>query len=128
MNAPHEDRRRSERIVLRIPVVVSAKMPDGKIVHYEPETLVVNAHGGLLDVGIEIPTGQTFVLSHPRTQLAEPSKVVRVDKKESGRFAVAFEFDVPAPHFWPVVFPPRDWSYDRLGMATSYKRDPQEAR
>jgi PilZ domain len=128
MDARNKERRRSERVVLRIPVVVSAKMADGNVVHYEPNTLVVNAHGGLLDVGIEIPSGQTFVLSHPKTKMAEPCKVVRVDKLEDGRFAVAFEFDVPAPHFWPVVFPPRDWCNDRLGIATRYRRAPLEVR
>ena len=128
MDAPNRERRRSERVVLQIPVVVSAKLADGELVHYEPNTVAVNAHGGLLDVGIEIQAGQTFVLSHPKTKTAEPCKVVRVDKLENGRFAVAFEFDVPAPHFWPVVFPPRDWSNDRMGATTRYRRAPLEVR
>jgi hypothetical protein len=102
------DRRRSERVILRVPVIVSAKL-DGKVVHYEPHTLVVNAHGGLLAVGIEIPVGQRFVLSNPKTQQAEPCEVVRAERLGHGRFAVAFEFDVPAPNFWPVAFPPGDW-------------------
>jgi hypothetical protein len=104
-----KDRRRSERVILRVPVIVSVKMLDGKVVHYEPHTLVVNAHGGLLAVGVEIPVGQRFVLSNPKTQQAEPCKVVRAERLGHGRFAVAFEFDVPAPNFWPVAFPPNDW-------------------
>jgi hypothetical protein len=35
---------------------------------------------------------------------------LRVEGSEEGRFSVAFEFESPAPHFWPVSFPPADWS------------------
>jgi hypothetical protein len=34
---------------------------------------------------------------------------VRIDQPSADYFAVAFEFDQPAPKFWPVTFPPKDW-------------------
>jgi hypothetical protein len=36
--------------------------------------------------------------------------VVRVETSVGGQSAVAFEFDQPAPQFWPIVFPPADWA------------------
>jgi hypothetical protein len=104
------NRRRSERVILRVLLQLSAKMPDGKRISIEAHSLVVNAHGGLLDIGIEMLTGQQLILSNPRTGKVASGKVMRVEGSEEGRFSVAFEFEFPAPSFWPVVFPPSDWS------------------
>ncbi len=103
-------RRRSARVVLRIPLQLSAKMPDGKRISIQAHTLVVNAHGGLLDVGMEMIRGQQVILSNSRTERVASGKVLRVEGSEAGRFSLAFEFEFPAPSFWPVNFPPLDWS------------------
>jgi hypothetical protein len=75
----------------------------------EAQTLVVNAHGGLLEAGIDIPAGQQIILSNPETGRIESCKVLRVEGSNDGRYAIAFEFSFPAPRFWPVDFPPQDW-------------------
>jgi hypothetical protein len=95
--------------VLRIPVTLSATTPDGKRVRVTAQTFVVNAHGGLLDVGMEVSVGQKLLLGNPKTERIEVCRVVRVEKSAETRFSVAFEFDVPASRFWPVSFPPDDW-------------------
>ena len=105
------NRRRSERVVLRVPVQLSAKLPGGKRISIEARTLMVNAHGGLLDVGMEMLAGQPVLLSNLKTEKVATAKVVRVKGSGEGRFSVAFEFEFPAPNFWPVSFPPPDWSY-----------------
>ena len=104
------NRRRSERVVLRVPLQLSAKMPDGKRISIEVYSLVVNAHGGLLDVGMEMLSGQQVILSNPRNEKVASGKIVRVEASDEGRFSVAFAFEFPAPSFWPVSFPPADWS------------------
>jgi hypothetical protein len=104
------NRRRSERVVLRVPVHLSAVMPGGKRISIEAHTLVVNAHGGLLDIGTEMVKGQQIRLSNSKTDIVATGKVLRVEASGDGRFSIAFEFECPAPHFWPVSFPPRDWS------------------
>jgi hypothetical protein len=104
-----KSRRRSERVVLRIPVRLSAMMPDGKRINIEAHTLVVNAHGGLLNVGMEMAAGQRVLLSNSKTEHANTGKVLRAERAEDGRFSVAFEFEFPSPNFWPVSFPPSDW-------------------
>jgi hypothetical protein len=104
------NRRRSERVVLRVPLQLSAKMPDGKRISIEVYSLVVNAHGGLLDVGMELLGGQQVILSNPRNEKVASGKIVRVEASDEGRFSIAFAFEFPAPSFWPVSFPPADWS------------------
>jgi len=96
--------------VLRVPLQLSAKMPDGKRINIEGYSLVVNAHGGLLDVGMELLRGQHIILNNPGTEKAATGTVLRAEGLQDGRFSVAFEFEFPAPSFWPVVFPPTDWT------------------
>ena len=76
------NRRRSERVVLRVPLQLSAKMPDGKRICIEAHTLVVNAHGGLMDVGMELPARQQIVLTNSRTDRVATSRIVRVERSQ----------------------------------------------
>jgi hypothetical protein len=75
----------------------------------EALTQVVNAHGGLLKMKMDVQLGQPMVLINPRDKAEQKCRVVRVDDTASEYFSVAFEFDAPNPKFWPVVFPPTDW-------------------
>jgi len=109
VNAPQpSDRRRSERVLLHVPVVVKTETMEGKRVQEETHTLVVNAHGGLLTLKMEVVPGQPMLLLNPKNGKEQKCRVVRVDNPPGGALAVAFEFETPAPNFWPVVFPPAD--------------------
>jgi len=96
--------------MLQIPVVVRATARDGKKVEEETQTSVVNAHGGLIKLQMEIQTGQPILLINAKTKMEQSCRVVRVETSVGGQSAVAFEFDRPAPQFWPIVFPPADWA------------------
>ena len=110
MTAPNPaNRRRSERVMLQVPVVVQVKTRDGKELREETQTVVVNAHGGLLKLRMEVKAGQPILLINEKSKAHQTCRVVRVETSEAGLSAVAFEFDQPAPHFWPIVFPPADW-------------------
>jgi hypothetical protein len=104
------NRRRSERVMLQIPVVVRTTARDGKKVEEETHTSVVNAHGGLIKLRMEIKAGQPMLLINAKTKMEQSCRVVRVETSVGGQSAVAFEFDQPAPQFWPIVFPPADWA------------------
>ena len=106
------DRRRSERVMLQIPVKVLAETPDSEHVEESTHTLVVNAHGGLLKLKMEVLAGQPFVLVN-RKGVQEQCHVVRIDQPSPDYYAVAFQFDEPSPMFWPVTFPPADWGTKR---------------
>lgn len=95
--------------MLQVPVVVQARTPDGKDLREETQTVAVNAHGGLLKVRMEVKAGQPILLINERTKMQQGCRVVRVETSLAGSSAVAFEFDHPAPRFWPIVFPPADW-------------------
>jgi hypothetical protein len=95
--------------MLQIPVTVLAETPERVQVQEDTHTLVVNAHGGLMKLKMELLSGQPLILVNPQNGLEQSCRVVRIDQPSPDYFAVAFEFDRPAPKFWPVTFPPLDW-------------------
>jgi hypothetical protein len=108
MSSP-ENRRRSERVMLRMGVLVVAEDEERKQIQEQAETQVVNAHGGLLKMKQHLHVGQSFLLSNPRNSMEMSCRVVRTEDEGMEFYKVAFEFDRPAPHFWSIVFPPADW-------------------
>lgn len=104
-----KDRRRSERVVLRMRIAVIAEDIERKRQQFEVMTQVVNAHGGLMRTQTELHVGQPMLLKNPQNNAEQACRVVRVDDTADGDFAVAFEFATRNPKFWPVVFPPKGW-------------------
>jgi hypothetical protein len=110
MTAPEgANRRRSERVMIQLAVTVLAETPERVKVKEDARTLVVNAHGGLLKLKMELLAGQPLTLINPQNGIEQSCRVVRIEQPSPDYFAVAFEFDHPSPKFWPIVFPPKDW-------------------
>jgi hypothetical protein len=104
------DRRRSERVLLKVPVLLSLTSRDGLVTEERTCTQVVNAHGGLLELEMEISVGQDFLLTNSKTGVSRECTVVRTEQSLTTRgLLIAFQFATPSPDFWPIVFPPRDW-------------------
>ncbi len=103
------NRRRSQRVLLRIPVQVIGRDPDKKPFSEMTHTAVVNAHGGLLYLALKVEPGQVIILKNPETSEEQLCRVIRCDPAPDGRSEVGVEFVKPAPNFWRVAFPPSDW-------------------
>jgi hypothetical protein len=108
------NKRRSERVVLIVRVALSVKAPNGQIISQEAKTQVVNAHGGLLVTEMNVVAGQQFVLTNAKTGMTKRCRVVRAERVEATGLSVAFQFDEPAPKFWPIDFPPSDWAASEI--------------
>ena len=102
-------RRRSERVLLQIHLLLETRLDDGKLVTMDAFTLVVNAHGGLLEISVKLPKGQQIALINTASGAKVPCRILAVRKSQDGVFAIAFEFETPSPDFWPITFPPPDW-------------------
>lgn len=96
-------------MILRMTVMVLAENEERKQIQEKAETQVVNAHGGLLRMREHLHVGQSFLLNNPGTGMEMSCRVVRTEEDGLEFYKVAFEFDRPAPDFWPVSFPPADW-------------------
>lgn len=100
-------------MLLQIRVLVETEIEQGKRVRLDAFTLVVNAHGGLLEMGLKVSKGQKLLLTNPAAGVKQVCKVVGTKSSQDGFFAVAFEFESPTPQFWPIAFPPADWGLVR---------------
>jgi hypothetical protein len=107
------DKRRSERVMLQMRITVIAEDVEHKPRQEEALTLIVNAHGGLLKMKMDVHVGQPMRLVNPQNKIEQSCRVVRVEDTSPEFFSVAFEFDIPNPKFWPVIFPPSDWHAPR---------------
>ena len=107
--ATTNDRRRSQRVLLRIPIAVIAPGPDKKMAREQTHTLVVNAHGALIILELPVRVGQVVILQNPETSEEQSCRIIRVNPAPQGKFEVGIEFLKPAPNFWRVAFPPADW-------------------
>jgi hypothetical protein len=102
--------RRSERVVLKLRLLVRAENHAGERLQEQAVTVDVNAHGGLLECPFRMTVGERITLINPETRKEVICRVLRVQSSASGLFATAFEFGQPSPWFWPVVRPPLDWA------------------
>ena len=110
LNRTNNEQRRSERVKLTVPVMVTAAAVDGHEIQELTQTAIVNAHGGLFRSTIEFLVAQPLVLTNLNTNLKESARVVRAEMLPNGEFGVAFEFDNAAPEFWQVEDAPDDWA------------------
>ena len=113
MTPTNDNRRRSQRLFLQIPIIVEGELANKSAFSEKANTVVVNAHGALTEMGISLDPGQRVVLRNARTQEMVASVVKLVTPGESGKFNVALEFVDPNPGFWHISFPPEDWTARR---------------
>jgi hypothetical protein len=100
--------RRSQRVLLRVPIVVRQAEGDSSLSE-DSYTLVVNAHGALVALAMKVQPGQKLVLSNRTTGEDQECRVVQVGEQHASKNEVGIEFTPPAPHFWHIDFPPADW-------------------
>lgn len=101
--------RRSSRVFTRIPVRASGKNSDGKKFRESTQTIVINAHGGLLYLQEPLGMGAEVVLINPVTEEEQECRVVYVGETSDKGTRIGVEFLSPSPHFWGVEFAPQDW-------------------
>ena len=103
-------RRRSQRVLMQVPVRISGKDAQGKDFEEFTETLAINAHGALVLLTARVTSGGAVQVRHNKTEEEQECHVAFLGPVRSGKSEVGLEFTVPRPAFWRVAFPPEDWS------------------
>ena len=101
--------RRSTRVFTRIPVRAAGKRIDGKKFRENSQTIVVNAHGGLIYLQEALELGADIILVNPVAEEEQECRIVYVGDVSERGHRIGIEFNSPAPHFWGVDFAPGDW-------------------
>src|SRR5713226_2748572 len=102
------NRRRSQRVLMTIPVRVSGKTGAGSPFEEATHTRAISAHGALILVSAPVYRGQRLTLSNIQTKAALECVVAHIDRRKDPQAGV--EFTLPNPMFWHVAFPPKDWT------------------
>ena len=107
-DGPESNRRRSQRVMLSVAVIVSSDRPQG--FEEETQTLIVNAHGALIALGAKVSNGEMLRIKNQTTQQERACKVVFLGSPSEGKIQVGIEFTARCPGFWRIAFPPEDWN------------------
>jgi hypothetical protein len=107
---PLGTRRRSQRILLSVPIFVSGERANGAPFAEHTKTQVVNAHGALILLREQVLVGQKIRIKNLATAEELLCTVIDIDPGDSSVPEVGLEFSEPCPRFWHVNFPPEDWS------------------
>src|SRR5216683_1419579 len=104
------NRRRSQRVLMTIPVRVSGQTGAGSPFEEETHTRAISAHGALVLMSTQVYRGQRLTLSNIQTKGALECIVAHIDRRKGEHAQVGVEFLLPNPTFWHVAFPPKDWT------------------
>jgi len=96
--------RRSGRVFHKMRVQAQGRAHDKKKFKETCETVVVNAHGGLLLLKHEVANGEMLVITNPETQEELECRIVYLGEPGDKGQRVGVEFLTPAPRFWGVEF------------------------
>lgn len=96
--------RRSGRAFHKMRVQAQGRAHNGKKFKEACETVVVNAHGGLLMLKHEIDNGEMIVLTNPETLEEQECRVVYQGEPCERGQRIGVEFLTPAPRFWGLEF------------------------
>jgi len=102
-NLTAEERRRAQRVLLRINVEIQLEGRSGVI---EGQTHTISENGAMLVLSDVLPENTKLSIENPRTQKKVNARVVRQGQMTSEGALVPVEFLSPAPAFWSVFFPP----------------------
>jgi hypothetical protein len=99
--------RRSQRVFHKMRLQALGRSHQGKKFREICETVVVSAHGGLLNLRHEVDNGDMLVLVNPETQEEQECRIVYLGELGKKGMRVGVEFLTPAPHFWGIDFEAR---------------------
>jgi PilZ domain len=98
-----EERRRAQRVLLRVPVKLIVAGKKSEIVG---ATHTVSATGALILLPEALAQGTKLTLENATTKKTIEAHVARPPQFSPDGSLVPIEFSEPAPNFWNVFFPP----------------------
>ena len=102
--------RRSKRVNLAIPIVLSGKDSSGNEFQESTRTAVVNRHGARITTTRELVLGGVVTVENRSLALAAKATVVSVGKRRFPGEPVEIGVQlIKAGNVWGIIFPPEDW-------------------
>jgi hypothetical protein len=105
---PGEERRRSQRVIIRVPVTLVVTEND-KSVRVSAHTVAVNIHGAMVLCPRSLEADTQLEVVNGRTDEKVGSRVTRSPRESSEGYLIPLEFTSASPNFWQISFPPSNW-------------------
>jgi hypothetical protein len=105
---PGEERRRSQRVIIRVPVTLLVTQ-NGQPLKISAHTVAVNIHGAMVVCPRTLDADTTLEVVTGRTDEKIGSRVTRASRESPEGYLIPVEFTSPSPNFWQISFPPSNW-------------------
>jgi len=92
--------RSSERIPMRVPIVIYGFAGKDGAFHEDTETVLVNSSGALITLKAKLELGDTVFLIHKGSRQEQEVRVAYVDRYSEREIRVGIAFKQPIPDFW----------------------------
>ncbi|HEX2710940.1 MAG TPA: hypothetical protein VHM88_01775 [Candidatus Acidoferrales bacterium] len=109
------EHRRSQRLLLDVPVIIRGESAREQSFQEETFTIVVSAHGALVVLAAKVVLGQRLLLTNPKTGDEREGRVASLGSPYGGLTQVGIAFTRPAPEFWPLSPTPDAWKAESDG-------------
>jgi len=103
-----EDRRRSQRVMIRVPVTI-VTTENGQPVRTAGKTIEVNTHGAMVACPRPFDPSMKLEVVNEQTGEKVASRVTRSPREGAEGFLIPVEFTSPSANFWQITFPPENW-------------------
>jgi hypothetical protein len=120
-----KERRRTVRVMLRIPLKVHGISTEGETFAVETKSHTVSLHGASLELEFPVQLGDVLTVENELTREQVEGRVVTLKKTREGKMHVGVEFTDKDVNFWHMVFPVPGAKPMRRFAA---QREPVEAR
>lgn len=120
-----QNRRRSKRVLARVPVVVRLRDAGKQSLAEKAEAIVVNDHGALILLAATVKVNQIVRVENPHIGEELLCRVTSVGASFMGKTQIGIEFIVPTPGFWKAAAKPKEAESARKGDKES--RSPVKA-
>lgn len=102
--------RRSTRVSISIPIVISGVDADGNTFSEHVRTLLVNMHGGKITTTHHLAMGTGLMVENPLMGVVAKANVVWLGERDVAQdlHPVALELVEPQ-NVWGMTFPPDNW-------------------
>jgi hypothetical protein len=102
--------RRSKRVNLAIPIILSGTDNSGKEFQESTRTTEVSKHGAKITTTQELVLSGVVTIENRSLALAAQATVVRIGKRRSPGEPVEIGVQLMKPaNIWGIIFPPNDW-------------------
>jgi PilZ domain-containing protein len=103
-----EERRRSQRVMIQVPVTVMLTA-GGEKKSFPAHTVSVNIHGAMILCKRSIDAETMVEVVNDRTRQRITARVTRAPREGPGGHLIPVEFEQSNPNFWQISFPPDNW-------------------